>query len=219
MMPVDDAYGPWPLSGEIDIMESRGNDPGAFSEGRDVSLSTIHWGPNALLDSYWRKTMPGKLLRSDFSKGFHKFGIEWTPNYMLFYFDNKLRGTLYTKFGGKHGDMWEQGKFQGSYVNGSNVDNPWDDSPNPNAPFDKDFYLILNVAVGGTNGFFYDGACFTPESTGQRYCSGDKPWRNDSPRAMLDFWNGRNSWLPTWGEGDKRGMTVKSVKAYKYGGC
>lgn len=25
MLPVDDAYGPWPLSGEIDIMESRGN--------------------------------------------------------------------------------------------------------------------------------------------------------------------------------------------------
>ena len=27
MMPVDDAYGPWPMSGEIDIMESRGNGP------------------------------------------------------------------------------------------------------------------------------------------------------------------------------------------------
>ena len=27
MLPVDDAYGPWPESGEIDIMESRGNSP------------------------------------------------------------------------------------------------------------------------------------------------------------------------------------------------
>lgn len=25
MLPVNDTYGPWPLSGEIDIMESRGN--------------------------------------------------------------------------------------------------------------------------------------------------------------------------------------------------
>ena len=25
MLPVDNSYGPWPLSGEIDIMESRGN--------------------------------------------------------------------------------------------------------------------------------------------------------------------------------------------------
>ncbi|KAI0338532.1 concanavalin A-like lectin/glucanase [Trametopsis cervina] len=27
MLPVDEAYGPWPMSGEIDIMEGRGNGP------------------------------------------------------------------------------------------------------------------------------------------------------------------------------------------------
>ncbi len=27
MLPVDDKYGPWPRSGEIDIMEARGNGP------------------------------------------------------------------------------------------------------------------------------------------------------------------------------------------------
>ena len=27
MLPVNDAYGPWPRSGEIDIMEARGNGP------------------------------------------------------------------------------------------------------------------------------------------------------------------------------------------------
>lgn len=27
MLPVDYVYGPWPMSGEIDIMESRGNGP------------------------------------------------------------------------------------------------------------------------------------------------------------------------------------------------
>ena len=34
--------------------------------------------------------------------------------------------------------------------------NPWADSKSTtgNAPFDQDFYLILNVAVGGTNGWF-----------------------------------------------------------------
>jgi hypothetical protein len=32
--------------------------------------------------------------------------------------------------------------------------NPWGLSPNPNAPFDQSFYLILNVAVGGTSGYF-----------------------------------------------------------------
>ena len=32
----------------------------------------------------------------------------------------------------------------------------WRGQPN-NAPFDQNFYLILNVAVGGTNGYFPDG--------------------------------------------------------------
>ena len=27
MLPVNDTYGPWPRSGEIDIMKSRGNGP------------------------------------------------------------------------------------------------------------------------------------------------------------------------------------------------
>lgn len=27
MLPVRQDYGPWPMSGEIDIIESRGNDP------------------------------------------------------------------------------------------------------------------------------------------------------------------------------------------------
>jgi hypothetical protein len=36
------------------------------------------------------------------------------------------------------------------------LDNPWADSKSTtgNAPFDQSFYLILNVAVGGTNGWF-----------------------------------------------------------------
>jgi hypothetical protein len=44
MMPEDSAYGIWPLSGEIDIMESRGNAPGYPLGGRDVYSSTLHWG-------------------------------------------------------------------------------------------------------------------------------------------------------------------------------
>lgn len=39
------------------------------------------------------------------------------------------------------------------------------------------FYIVLNVAVGGTNGFFPDGIV------------SNKPWANTSPQAFLDFWN------------------------------
>jgi beta-glucanase (GH16 family) len=44
MMPEDSKYGEWPASGEIDIMESRGNDVGYEMGGRDTFVSTLHWG-------------------------------------------------------------------------------------------------------------------------------------------------------------------------------
>jgi hypothetical protein len=44
MMPENDTYGPWPASGEIDISESRGNTVDYPNGGRDMMLSTLHWG-------------------------------------------------------------------------------------------------------------------------------------------------------------------------------
>lgn len=43
MMPLDSVYGEWPKSGEIDIMEARGNSV-KYPGGRDVYYSTLHWG-------------------------------------------------------------------------------------------------------------------------------------------------------------------------------
>ena len=50
LLPRDSVYGPWPRSGEIDLMESRGNtnyrDPQTGqSLGNDVVGSTLNWGP------------------------------------------------------------------------------------------------------------------------------------------------------------------------------
>lgn len=49
------------------------------------------------------------------------------------------------------------------------------------------FHILLNLAVGGTNGFF-------PDSGNES----EKPWLNSSPQAATDFWNGRDQWLPGW---------------------
>ena len=99
--------------------------------------------------------------------------------------------------------MWERGRFA-TYVTDNNTAliDPWATTIDRNAPFDQEFFLILNVAVGGTNGFF-------PEYVG------NKPWANTSPTAPLEFWKSSPLWLKTWGEGDKKGMTVQSVKMYK----
>ena len=44
MMPVNNTYGQWPASGEIDIMESRGNAMSYPLGGVDSYSSTLHWG-------------------------------------------------------------------------------------------------------------------------------------------------------------------------------
>lgn len=43
MMPTDSVYGVWPRSGEMDIMEARGNGVD-YPGGRNVFYSTLHWG-------------------------------------------------------------------------------------------------------------------------------------------------------------------------------
>lgn len=119
--------------------------------------------------------------------------------------------------------MWNRGGFSEKLVNNSALYNPWASTGKANTPFDQEFYLILNVAVGGTNGFFPEGV-------------GNKPWGNQSPtvskpshsmllqhlltvQAPKEFFEGMTNWLPTWGEGDKRGLTVKSVKMWSQGAC
>ncbi|KAG9618885.1 putative beta-1,3-glucan-binding protein, partial [Aureobasidium melanogenum] len=53
MLPKDDVYGAWPRSGEIDIMESRGNNHTYAQGGNNVMSSTLHWGPNSANDGWW----------------------------------------------------------------------------------------------------------------------------------------------------------------------
>ena len=100
--------------------------------------------------------------------------------------------------------MWNRGDF-GSNTNQSALNDPWN-AGETNTPFDQEFYLILNVAVGGTNGFFVDGY-------------GNKPWVNNNNAAPRAFWDAVDSWYPTWGNGDTRGMTVESVKMFSLGAC
>ena len=64
------------------------------------------------------------------------------------------------------------------------VDNPWR-GQGANAPFDQEFYLVLNLAVGGTNGYFPDG-------------EGGKMWSDESTTAFQDFNNALPSVVQTW---------------------
>lgn len=157
-MPEESKYGEWPKSGEIDIAEGRGNS-GAYSlGGRDTYTSTLHWGPTAALDAFWRTTAGRQIRRTDFTKTYHTFGLEWSGDYLYTYMDSRLQHILFVGFEeGKKGTpptMWERGQWKQTFVNSTLIQDPWSQSESSNAPFDENFFLILNVAVGSTNGWF-----------------------------------------------------------------
>lgn len=202
MMPVESKYGAWPASGEIDIVESRGNGHdyvtvinGRHEPGGNNALgSTLHWGPAAWADAYSYTTngyhYPSSV--NDLTQGFHTYGMEWTPNGIRTYVDKVLTQVDYFKFPAT--GFWNLGQFA------SNLVNPWFGGSKA-TPFDQDFYLILNVAVGGTNGYFADG-------------EGNKPWTNGLSRdqAMRQFHDSKASWLPTWTQPH---LVVDKVKMWK----
>lgn len=152
MMPEDSVYGDWPQSGEIDIAESRGNLGANYPDGIDSVGSSLHWGPIASQDGFWRTTGKHNVRRSDYSDSFRTYGLEWSEKYLFTYIDNRLLQVFFTNF--KSENMWDRGEFGQAIVNHSALVNPWSSTKNLNAPFDQSFYLILNVAVGGTNGYF-----------------------------------------------------------------
>jgi beta-glucanase (GH16 family) len=44
LLPVNDTYGPWPLSGQIDVLTARGNNASYPQRGVDYAQSDLHWG-------------------------------------------------------------------------------------------------------------------------------------------------------------------------------
>lgn len=198
MMPRNFEFGPWPASGEIDIVESRGNtDYGDL--GVQHGASTLHWGPAWDHNMYGLTHTEYTANDGSFADNFHTWAVEWTESDLRIYLDDELKltvdpGTNFWDFGG---------------LESSGYENPWQYGSKM-SPFDKEFFIILNVAAGGTNGFFPDDV---PNGT-------PKPWTNSDGAASTNFWNGRDDWLPTWehGEGkisENAAMQVDYVRVYR----
>jgi beta-glucanase (GH16 family) len=84
MLPTDWKYGGWPSSGEIDIMEHVGYDPG-------VIHGTVH------TESYnhIKGTQKGeKITMADAQDDFHVYAINWTADKIDFYIDDKAYYTV-----------------------------------------------------------------------------------------------------------------------------
>lgn len=76
MLPRDNVYGEWPRSGEIDIMESRGNNYTYSQGGNNIASSTLHFGPDGDNDGWWRNNVKRKALHTTYASGYNVFGVE-----------------------------------------------------------------------------------------------------------------------------------------------
>lgn len=130
LLPENDTkYGAWAASGEIDIMEARGQEPNKV-------LGTLHYGSHwpANTHSGADYIFPNNGTIADF----HVYALEWEPSEIRWLVDDHVYQT--------QNFWWSCADTDGpkgvAPVNESEL-NPWP------APFDQPFYIILNVAVGG----------------------------------------------------------------------
>ncbi len=113
LLPSESVYGGWAASGEIDIMEARGQSPSTV-------LGTLHYG--ATFPNNQSSGDAFTLPSGTFTDTFHTFVLEWTEGRMVWLVDD----TPYQ------------------------VQTEWSTTAAAfPAPFDQDFHMLLNVAVGG----------------------------------------------------------------------
>ncbi|RPE05408.1 carbohydrate-binding protein [Chitinophaga lutea] len=126
LMPTTSAYGGWPKSGEIDIMEHVGNNLGKV-------MSTVHTQNNN-----WTNGGHLSATRSltDAHTAYHVYGLEWSPDSLMFTVDGV---HLYT-YRNPHTD-WKDWPFDqkfhiilnvaiGGGMGGTIVEGDWPDSMN-----------------------------------------------------------------------------------------
>ncbi len=101
----------WPACGEIDIMEHVGNNANTI-------ISAIHT-PSSYGGTQNKATTTVPTATTEF----HVYGLEWTPERLVFSVDGKVHYTYNPAT--KNSSTW---------------------------PFDSSQFLILNIAVGGTLG-------------------------------------------------------------------
>lgn len=81
MYPAEDYYGPWPASGEVDIVMVRSNNY-SYNDGQGNQLmqSSLHWGPDSTTDRWQLTTGTRDALHSTFHEKFHTFGLSGLRN-------------------------------------------------------------------------------------------------------------------------------------------
>ena len=150
MLPTDNVYGIWPQSGEIDILEAVNLKANAASDVPEANVfGTLHYGENPENDRFTGRSylLPGGENPAD---DFHTYAVEWQEGEIRWYVDNvhyatQRQSVLRFNSRGEAVGLRHRGWYTEFFDSASGQKIPsWS-----TAPFDVNFYLILNFAVGG----------------------------------------------------------------------
>jgi beta-glucanase (GH16 family) len=125
MLPTSSPYGVWAASGEVDIMEV----VNAGTENQGVFLAA-HYGFEWPLNQI---TTAGADV--DDASDWHTYALEWSGDYLRWFVDGDHLRTVSK-------DVYYSYYFKDS-TDGYQL------ATDPAAPFDRDFHLLVNLAVGG----------------------------------------------------------------------
>jgi len=123
MLPIDQRYGAWATSGEIDIYEMK-------NEFKKNNMALHYGGPSPKYDVKFNE-YENKPGGGTFSSEFTVVTLEWSPGTIEMFMDGVKSFSLSSSSLNKDG--WFSKTLNGG----------------PNSPFDMPFYIILNLAIGG----------------------------------------------------------------------
>ncbi|GAB1448031.1 hypothetical protein MASR2M44_10360 [Bacteroidota bacterium] len=83
-LPTENYFGQWPMSGEIDLLEGKGQEP-------TKTWGTIHYGSYAPQNKYSGETYT--LPSGNFTDDFHTFTVIWKPDSIKWYVNGQLFAT------------------------------------------------------------------------------------------------------------------------------
>ncbi len=145
MLPTNSPYGGWASSGEIDIMEV----VNAATDAEGIWLSLHYgfaWPLNQVTNMHQHEDPMLEALNP--SGGFHVYAVEWEEDEIRWYID----GNHYMTVGSDHWYSYFYAGQQRGYEVGEGA-----------APFDSEFHLLLNLAVGGNGPGAVDSAALPSE--------------------------------------------------------
>ena len=137
---------PWPVCGEIDIMEMPGKTP-------NVITGALHfggkWPDNHFLGGSDAKDLgtPYTLPSGAFDDGFHTFSVKWEEGSVKWYVDDQLFQVI---------------AAENSVLDWYSHDMDSETKLLAPAPFNKEFFILLNLALAGDGTAFPAGV---PDAT------------------------------------------------------